>query len=170
MRPKTEHQDRPVFDFCSANGFGLIGVLLMLLGVSLAAGTIFLRVGSLYDDAFHQETKNTLERLALSIANDPSPTMMGVRQYEADVGALPSTLNDLMTKPGGVPPCSMNSVTQRLEGWCGPYWSTFVEGQGPFLDSWGKTVLYDKADRKLKSTGRNQTDDGGAGDDLVQKF
>jgi len=123
------------------------------------------------DERAVASTQTRLKELALVISsNNFATTSLYLRRYEQDVGALPSALADLVTKPGSVPSCAMNLATKTLGGWCGPYWTDHFQGELPFVDSWGRNITYNKAGRQLQSNGINGKDNGGAVDDLVQAF
>jgi len=152
-------------------GCGIIAVLFAILALSLGALGVTLSVTTLLDDRNTTATQEKLRQIAFAISrNQFSSRTEGQRQYETDVGALPSSLTDLTAKPGAVAACSLNASTQLLTGWCGPYLETVFQGENVFADGWGTTITYQSGSRTLRSFGPNRTDNGGAGDDLVQGF
>jgi len=153
------------------NGMGLVLILLAILGLSLAAGTMMIEANLNFDEVALSKTRDKLLVLGrvISSTNLP-PNTKSVRHYEQDVSALPTALSDLLTKPGPVSACSANTTTAVLEGWCGPYWTDNYSGELTFADGWGRTIVYDSGNRKLRSLGPDGIDQSGGGDDLEQSF
>lgn len=150
-------------------GLGLVVILLSILGISMTAGTIALSMRFLLNEKAVLSTQDKMKRIAVAISI-VNISASKARNYESDVGALPTTLNDLLAKPASVSSCTMNATTQKLGGWCGPYWSETYSGEGTFNDGWERTLSYSPATRQLRSKGSNGTDENGGGDDLVQTF
>jgi hypothetical protein len=150
-------------------GFGLVVVVLMLLGMSLAAGALILNVTLSFNERAWNVTETKLKELAfaLSSTNVGNFNLSG-RHYEQDVGALPTTLSDLITKPGAVAACAMSMPNQATSGWCGPYWTDAFQNDASFNDGWGRTIVYSSGARTLTSYGPNGV--AGGGDDIVQNF
>lgn len=80
--------------------------------------------------------------------------------YFNQVGALPTSLDDLVTNPG----VSAYNVYTKT-GWNGPYVS---DETGWKLDAWGTTIDYNSGTRTLTSAGPDQT--LSTSDDIVVSF
>ncbi len=150
---------------------GLVIILLMILVLGLTAGIAAISGTFLMNERNVAFTQTKLKALASAISstNVVAPAM-NLRHYEQDVGALPGSLADLVTKPAAVAACAMNSTTQALAGWCGPYWTDDFSGMSTFADGWGNTLVFSASPRRLYSYGPNQADNSGASDDIVQTY
>ena len=152
-------------------GFGIVAILFALLGLALTAAGIAINASFLLDERAIAASRDRMRKLAIVISrNNFSTRSTGPRQYETDVGALPTALSDLLAKPGPVAACAINTGTQKLTGWCGPYTERVFTGENTFSDAWGTAFAYSSASRQIRSYGVNHADDGGAADDLVQGF
>ncbi len=155
----------------ATKGVGILIVVLIILSLGIIAGTVALNMRLLFDERATIETEEKLRKIAIAISSTNfSSTQENIRHYEQDVGTLPSTLNDLLSKPAGVGTCYLNTVTQSLSGWCGPYFNQTFTGEALFSDEWGKALILSTSNRHIRSSGPNRTDDSGGSDDLVQKF
>ena len=125
---------------------GILGVLVTL---------VIPRVFSAVVEAKISKTKEKAALLSKAITGDVS-SMSG---YELDVGALPSSLSELLTKPAGV---SMYDPFTK-KGWNGPYIKEAKPGDY-LLDGWSNSFIYDKNARTIKSYGADGAS-GGTGDD-----
>jgi len=142
-----------------------------LIGISLAVTSILIGTKWLLDERAIMSTQGKMRQLAEMISKTNfTPAPIALRHYEQDVGALPSALPDLVTKPVAVPTCSISIINGQLQGWCGPYWNDTYSGENTFGDGFGRAIIYDKAGRQLRSMGVNGVDDKGAVDDIVQAF
>jgi prepilin-type N-terminal cleavage/methylation domain-containing protein len=81
--------------------------------------------------------------------------------YLAQVGAVPSDLEDLVTQPGGVSSYDVYSKS----GWNGPYLSAETDWD---KDAWGEDFVYSSGGRSLTSKGPDETQ--GTSDDIVVTF
>ena len=159
--------------FCldSQQGAGLVVIIMMILAIGMMAGTVAINMTLVFDEEATILTQKKLKKVALSISstnfNSPPENM---RYYEQDVGALPSSLNDLVTRPVAVGTCYMDTADYRLSGWCGPYWVDKFSGENRFVDFWGSNLILDTSARTVRSIGPDRTDDSGGDDDLVQNF
>lgn len=147
----------------------LLAVLFTVLGLALTAGMIAVTGDFLWDERGILETQESIRRIAFAISRRNFPTRTsGQRQYENDVGALPTSLTDLLNKPGAVAACSLDAANQAVTGWCGPYLIPTFQGENLFADGWGKALVYSSAARTITSWGPNRA--SGGGDDLTQGF
>ena len=145
--------------------------VMIVLGLSLTAGVVVVTASWLRTADAVARTQTLLHQIGLAISSrNITPVTLSQRAYEQDVGALPTTLNDLVTKPGAVAACAYTAAKVQLSGWCGPYWSSIYSGANVFADAWGRNLVYDSANRRVYSVGANGIDEGGGGDDLVQKY
>lgn len=150
-------------------GLGLVILVLTILALALAAGGILIGTKSLLTEQRYAATQAKLRLLAqlISSTNFPSPPP-AQRHYEQDVGALPTSLNDLLVKPVAVAACASNMTTHVTSGWCGPYWTDTFQNDDTFADAWDNALVYDSGARTLTSYGADGA--AGGGDDLVQSF
>jgi len=145
-------------------GFGLVVLLLGILVTSIASTAIVINIGRAVDESATEITTTKLKRLALKISlANLQPISTSDRTYETDVGALPTALTDLVTKPGAVSACAQNNTTMNMEGWCGPYWGITFVGESNFTDGWKRTIVYDSGNRKMRSLGPDGVDQSGGG-------
>lgn len=161
-----------IFTVCAEKkrGAGLLIAILVILTLGLLAGTVAVNIRLLFDEDATTQTQAKLRQIGLAISStNISPAPKNQRHYEQDVGALPSSLTDLMTKPGAVAACSLNA-SQQMSGWCGPYVIGTYSGEASFTDGWGSAIILDTSNRKVYSAGPNRTDNSGASDDIVQNF
>jgi len=100
--------------------------------------------------------------LKVAIMGNPDSLAGGVYTepgYYGNVGSLPSSLDDLVTKPGGV--SSWNMYDRR--GWHGPY---VENNSGDFKkDAWDVSYVYNQGAKTITRYGPNGA--SGGGDDIV---
>ncbi len=115
-------------------GFTLIEVLLVVVLISIFAGTA---VHTLHPTLDRQRTDATIAEMAEighAIAGDPRLTSGGSRVdfgYVGDVGSVPEDLEHLLDNPG-------------YATWNGPYLTRFEEDDGSFqVDAWGDEYKFD---------------------------
>ena len=155
----------------SERGYGVVVAILIVLALGLAAPVMLVSSAFMGDQSKVKLTQEKMKRLGLAVSSTNLKNAVGgQRSYELDVGALPSALSDLETKPAPVAACSFNTTDHDLQGWCGPYWAVKFTGESSFSDAWGRTISYDEAGRRIYSWGPDGADDSGADDDLVQAF
>jgi prepilin-type N-terminal cleavage/methylation domain-containing protein len=135
-------------------GFTLIelAVIIVILGVLAAVAVpVFSNFTSSAKINATREEMNTIKR---AIVGNPAAVSGGQyidRGFEGDCGFAPSALIDLARKPDSV------AVYDRLTrlGWNGPYLDS---SRGDYLkDAWGNNYTYDRANRRLISTGAGDT-------------
>lgn len=98
-----------------------------------------------------ETTRRKLDQLVNVIVGNPNYFVAGERAdfgYVGDMGALPVTLRDLVTKPVAPPP-------ESLHTWRGPYVRpTFGESpEGYRIDGWGDTIVYSAESLFVRSYG-----------------
>lgn len=121
----------------SSSGYTLIEVLLVVIILGILSTVALKSLSKVNETTRIERTKQTMDRLAIAIAGDPSVITDGQRAsfgYVGDVGALPTSLDALVQNPGSY-------LT-----WRGPYVrDQFTSGgaNSSFTqDGWGNTIVY----------------------------
>lgn len=122
----------------SEAGYSLFELLVVMIVLSILASVALNSIQPNVDIVKTEETKEELDELANAIVGDRT-NISGGKQveygYVGDIGALPSSLSDLVTNPG-------------LATWDGPYVKdNFYTSSGSteyeyLIDGWGKTYTY----------------------------
>ena len=128
MRHGTTIQNSP-------RGFTLIEVLMTVVIIGILATVALRSVQSGIESSRIRATQEEMDGLAWAIAGNPDLYANGMRSdfgYIGDVGALPSSLDNLVTNPGG------------YTTWDGPYISRrFTQDSDGFKeDAWGNTYTF----------------------------
>ena len=148
-------------------GFTMIELVMVIVVMSALAAVSVPRINDFITNSKIQASKNEMLQIRAAISGTPDRTAGGRyvdRGYIGDVGALPSSLNDLITNPG-LPAYDYFSRT----GWNGPY--LVDNGTGEILrDAWLVDYVLNVADSTIRSFGPNKTDESGTGDDIVIKY
>ena len=134
-----------------AGGFSLIELVFSLAILTLLAGLIFPTAELYLRNRMTSDTRDEMKKLANAIY-----------KYYENVGAFPSALGDLETKPGGV------------SNWEGPYIRPEFQGDATNnddyrYDGWRTAyVLISSSStvRRVRSWGPNRTNDSGSSDDI----
>ncbi len=117
----------------------MIEVLVVIIIVGIIASVTVNSLKSSGDTVRFEQTKKEMEQLAFAIAGNPSLISGGSRTdfgYVGDVGALPSSLDDLVQNPGG------------YSTWNGPYihddfYNSISASENEFkFDGWGTAYTY----------------------------
>jgi len=116
----------------------------LLLFTILTAVSVSVVNQSATDDAY-QATR--LEMLAIrnAMVGDPEIKTRGVRTdfgYNGDIGALPSAIGSLLTKPGGDSAWTTDNTRRFMSGWNGPYLKSANSGADFTRDQWGNAYVY----------------------------
>ena len=148
-------------------GFTMIEMVMVIVVMAALAAVSVPRIDDFITNSKIQASKNEMLQIRAAISGTPDRTAGGRyvdRGYIGDIGAIPSSLNDLILNPG-LPVYDYFSRT----GWNGPY--LVDNGSGEILrDAWLVNYVLDVSDSTIRSWGPNKTDDSGAGDDIVIKF
>lgn len=129
--------------------FALVGVLALLVILAVAASIAVQSLEPALDEGKRVETEAEMERIAHAVAGQYalSGSLSGPEfGYVGDIGALPASLTDLTTNPGG------------YTTWIGPYIrDNFEEASGEFQnDAWGTAYVY-TGGVTVQSTGSGST-------------
>ena len=149
-------------------GFTMIELVMVIVVMAALAAVSVPRINDFITNSKIQASKNEMLQIRAAISGTPDRTAGGRyvdRGYIGDVGAVPSSLNDLLVKPGAVAVYDYFSRT----GWNGPY--LVDNGTGEILrDAWLVNYVLNVADSTIRSLGPNKIDDSGTGDDIVIKY
>jgi prepilin-type N-terminal cleavage/methylation domain-containing protein len=137
-------------------GYSLVEVIIVVLILGIIAGIAVRSLSSSSDVSRTRETVAELDRIAHAIAGDPDRLSGGVRVdygYVGDVGALPGSLDALLSNPGG------------YGTWSGPYLQDeLTAGAADYmfkLDAWGQVYTY---------TGGNTIASSGGGSPITRQI
>lgn len=130
-------------------GFSLIELLIVIIIIGIMTSLAMQSMTALVKDARAIKTEREMEMLSKAIVGDPSVMSGGARAdfgYVGDVGAFPSSLQDLYFNPGG------------YATWSGPYIKPgFSEDVTGFkTDEWGMAYTYNGG-VTISSTGSGTT-------------
>ena len=149
-------------------GFTMKELVMVIVVMAALAAVSVPRINDFITNSKIQASKNEMLQIRAAISGTPDRTAGGRyvdRGYIGDVGALPSSLNNLLVQPDGVDDYDYFSRT----GWNGPY--LVDNGTGEILrDAWLVNYVLNVADSTIRSFGPNKTDDSGTGDDIVIKY
>ncbi len=133
---------------CSRHGFTLIELVMVILVLGILSAVAIPVIGSLFGSSEVTVTREEMRRLAVAISgSDPTRD----RGYEGDVGYLPGSLADLVSKPDSV--AAWNAY--QHVGWNGPY----IDGADSeyLTDAWGTAYIYNPSARTIASVGSGDT-------------
>lgn len=147
----------------NSNGYGLLLLMVSMAAIVLTAGYVTLNIEP---DIEGDRVKQTMQKMDI--------LREAILKYQADVGAVPGSLDDLISQCGGCNACSIDNTPGniKLQDWCGPYVDqVFQENINDFkTDQWGTTIEYISGGITLRSWGPNKADNGGGGDDISISF
>lgn len=129
-------------------GFTLVELVIIIVVLGILAAVAVPIFGNMIKSSKISATKSEMESLKRAIVGNPRVVAGGElidRGFEGDVGALPSSLVDLVTKPSSVP--AYDKIT-RL-GWNGPYMD--ADNANYLKDAWGTNYIYDSSGRTITS-------------------
>lgn len=146
------------------DGFTLIEVVMVIALLAIISIVAIPNFIDLRDDAKSAITKDEMAAIKRAIVGDGRAQSGGVYTfpgYEADAGALPSSLTDLVVRPASVG--TYDPVT-RL-GWRGPYVDSATTSNYQ-KDAWDTAYVFSTSPRRIRSWGPNKADNTGGGDDI----
>ncbi|MCB7128695.1 MAG: prepilin-type N-terminal cleavage/methylation domain-containing protein [Candidatus Brocadiales bacterium] len=112
------------------SAFTLLEIVVVLAIVALLAGTLIPLSFQFMDARREKATRQEIETIFEGIFGNPEKGSFG---YVGDIGALPGSLDDLLTKPGGVSDFAHHTNDVGY-GWRGPYIDTVYSD---IKDGWG---------------------------------
>lgn len=144
-----------------AKGFTLIEMVVVLIITAVLAGVIvplgFRHLEVKREDA----TKEEMVELHRAIVGYPK---LGNFRYVGDMGALPSSLDDLVTNPGST--AYGTQTNGVLMGWNGPYINMGEDSDDYKTDAWGTAYDYGVVGTgQIRSYGPDKT--AGGVDDII---
>ncbi|MEZ4873143.1 MAG: prepilin-type N-terminal cleavage/methylation domain-containing protein [Bdellovibrionales bacterium] len=101
----------------SNRGFTLIEILMVIVLVGILSVVSVEVITDSVDDAKFDETVDEMRAIQYAIVGNPKLRDKGARTsfgYYGDVGALPTSISDLITKPGAVAAYSVNDASNWL--------------------------------------------------------
>ncbi len=125
----------------SQSGFTMIELIMVIIIIGIMAGVATMKMSNTIETSRYEATRAELIELTRSIVGNAAIDAGGARSdfgYVGDIGALPSSLNDLAVNPG-------------LATWDGPYISGNIESGDFGRDAWNANYLY--MDTLLRSVG-----------------
>lgn len=151
------------------NGFTLIEILMALMLISILTYVSLEAINSSVNDSRFQETVDEMHAISEAMVGNPKLQESGSRTsfgYFGDVGAMPASISDLITKPATVSAYAVNSSARTSVGWNGPYLAQGDSSVDYTTDGWGTAYVYSTAgtpsitsygaDKVAGGTGLNQ--------------
>jgi hypothetical protein len=104
----------------------------------------------------------TTEQLAAITAGVSGDVVKGTFGYVGDIGDVPESLTDLVTKPRSIPVYTNDHTANVGMGWWGPYVNRDLFAGAGFIDEWGHALEWGgRLGTAGGRTGRGQVRSGG---------
>jgi len=133
----------------SQRGFTLIEVLMTVVIIGILAAVAMRSVQSAIEGSRVRETQAEMDELIVAVAGNPDLYNNGMRSdfgYVGDVGAVPASLDNLVTNPGGYTTWAGSYVSRRFT----------QDADGFKKDAWGDNYTFSSG-ITLASTGGGST-------------
>lgn len=127
------------------SGFTLIEMLMAIILIAIVSVVSIEAINDSVDDMRFQETVDEMKAISDAIIGNDKLREGGSRTsfgYFGDVGALPSVIGDLLTKPAAVSAYTVSSIHRTAYGWNGPYLTGGDSGTDYTKDAWGRSYVY----------------------------
>lgn len=152
-------------------GFTLIEVVIVILLMGIISVIAIPNFVDFSASARDAVTRDEMQAIKRAIVGDSRATAKGsyiFPGYQADMGKLPSKLEELVKNPAtGDKTQDYNPLTRS--GWRGPYVDDATTSNYA-KDAWDTAYVYSTSGRYLRSWGPNQSDNSGSGDDIDLTF
>jgi len=130
----------------SSKGFTFSEILVVVAIMGIVTSVAIKNMGKSDDRANYEESLTELQELSKAIVGDENARSNGERTsfgFVGDIGGLPSTLDDLVSR-GSLTVSTLDTSKQLAYGWMGPYLeSPFSSGGSDFkTDGWGNAYIY----------------------------
>jgi len=132
------------------SGFTLIELVIIIVVLGIIAAVAIPKFGDLSENSKVGATKEEMLHIKRAIVGDPQVVAGGEyinRGFEGDVGHVPGSLSDLVSKPDSV--TNYDKFTRF--GWNGPYIDS--AGLEYLTDAWGQSYAYNSIARTITATG-----------------
>ncbi len=128
------------------SGFTMMEMIIVLSIIGILASLGLKAFDNVILNVKFESTIHEMEELKMAIVGDPQAIQNDVRAsfgYFGDMGSLPSSLTELITK-GGQAALQVNTTLDMVHGWNGPYLrSTFTQdSNGNLTDGFGNAYVY----------------------------
>lgn len=152
-------------------GFTLMELVMVIMLVGILAVVAVPNLIDFGSDARTAVTRDEMLTIKRAILGDSRVAVKGAivfAGYEADMGALPSKLEDLVKNPGTGDTTQDYNPLKR-SGWRGPYVDNSTVSDYS-SDAWDTAYVYSSASRLIRSWGEDGADDTGGDDDIDLTF
>ena len=130
----------------SSKGFTFSEIIIVVAIMGIVTSVALKNMGKTDDRANYEESLTELQELLKAIVGDENARSNGERTsfgFVGDIGGLPSTLDELVSR-GSLSAIMLDTSKQIAYGWKGPYLeSPFSSGKSDFkTDGWGNAYVY----------------------------